>query len=71
MTVRVTCRRGLLFTATVLSSILAVGCGGENSMSPPPPATGAPPPAPAAGSKTKGGPISNAAHDSARGGKPQ
>ena len=61
---------GLALGTFVLVNV--VGCeGGQSSSPPPPPPGGSPPPAAAAAPKdAKGGPISNAAHDSARGGKP-
>jgi hypothetical protein len=61
--------RLLVLAVGMLSLGLATGCDTEKSVSPPPPPTGTPPPAAKVKSKVKAGPISDPAHDSARGGQ--
>ncbi len=64
-------RAGVLAVA-MLTLVGAVGCDGQTSTTPPPPPTGSAPPAASTAPKnSKDAPISNAAQDSARGGKPR
>jgi hypothetical protein len=61
-------RRFALLLALVLGLGCLTGCESEKSATPPPPPAGSAPPAPSTTDKGKGGPISNPAYDSARGG---
>jgi len=65
--------RALVLSVALLTLVGAVGCEGQTSTTPPPPPTGSAPPAASttAPKNAKDRPFSNAAEDSARGGKPR